>query len=65
MADLIGLITSVIEPDSWSDVGGMGVIAEYRGALVVTQTTRIQMKIEKLLRELREAIRYREQSTPI
>lgn len=57
MEALINLITRVVEPQLWESVGGSGVIAEYRGALVVTQPTRIQMKIEKLLGELRETVR--------
>lgn len=56
MDDLIELITGVVDPESWSYQGGTGVIAEYRGILVVTQTTRIQMKVQRLLTELREAM---------
>ena len=58
MDALMNLIKSVVQPDSWSDLGGIGVIEQYRGVLVVSQTTRNQMKIEKLLTELRQAMRF-------
>jgi serpin B len=54
--DIIELITSVIEPTNWTDVGGNGVIEGFgsdtvRG-LVVSQTRRGTVSLEKMLKEL-------------
>ena len=59
MADfqsLIELITTTIEPDSWEDNGGSGVIKEFRStfSLVVTQTHDVHEEIQQLLEQLRE-----------
>lgn len=56
MDALIKLITSTVNYNTWQTVGGEGVISQYRGALVITQTMTVQMKVEKLLNELRQAI---------
>jgi len=56
MDALIDLITRVVDQDTWEMAGGGGVIAEYRGALVITQPMHVHMKIEKLLDDLRRAI---------
>jgi type II secretory pathway component GspD/PulD (secretin) len=54
--DLMKLITSTIERDSWIDSGGQGVMEYYPlgMTLVVTQANDIQEQIEDLLRRLRE-----------
>jgi hypothetical protein len=53
---LISLITSFVEPDSWSERGGRGVIANYEKthSLVVRQTDQGHEKIKKLLETLRD-----------
>jgi hypothetical protein len=57
-ADLINLITTTIEPDSWDEVGGPGAIAPLcRRWLVVTQTQEIHEQIEPLLVQLRQILR--------
>lgn len=52
---LIELITTTIEPDSWSDVGGPGSIAEFETnlSLVVSQRQDIHERIADLLEQLR------------
>jgi type II secretory pathway component GspD/PulD (secretin) len=52
---LIRLITSSVQPRSWSDMGGPGSIDYFplTFALVVNQTVEIQEQIEDLLRALR------------
>lgn len=54
-APLIELITTTIEPDSWSDVGGPGSIAEFETnlSLVVSQRQDIHERIADLLEQLR------------
>ncbi len=56
LTDLMDLITSTVEPNTWADAGCSGVIRPYRGALVITQSFRVHQKVEKLLSDLREAI---------
>ena len=56
--DLIDLITTTIEPDSWDEVGGPGVIVSLgQRWLVVTQTQQIHEQIEPLLIQLRQFLR--------
>jgi type II secretory pathway component GspD/PulD (secretin) len=52
---LIKLITSTIEPESWSDVGGQGTIQYFPlgMALIVNQTLTIQEDVADLLEALR------------
>ncbi len=54
---LIGVLTSVIEPDSWDDGDGPGSIeaAPFAGAemLAVAQTYQIHQRIEQLFEQLR------------
>jgi len=52
---LIQLITSVIQPTTWADVGGPGAIDGYRGTLVVSQTQDVLDEIPQLLDTLRKA----------
>ena len=53
--DLIELITSIVKPDSWDDVGGPGTIDAFNGLLVVSQTAEVHQSVERLLDMLREA----------
>jgi hypothetical protein len=43
--DLIALITSTIEPDQWSDVGGVATIRRYQDTLVITAPGYIHRQI--------------------
>lgn len=54
---LIDLITSTVQPDTWTDNGGQGSINGFpRGSLlVVSQTEEIQEEIQQLLNMLRGA----------
>ena len=53
--ELITLITTVVEPDSWQEVGGNGSVAANlpTGALVVRQTQDVHEQIQQLLSALR------------
>jgi hypothetical protein len=52
---MINLITTIIEPESWDDVGGRGSIEAEptRVALVVSQTPDVQDELSQLLTRLR------------
>ncbi|PQO45003.1 nucleoporin [Blastopirellula marina] len=52
---LINTITTVIEPESWEDLGGPGAIQPYHvsDVLIVAQTDEIHKKLDDLLREIR------------
>jgi hypothetical protein len=52
---LIDIITTAVNPDSWDVMGGPGTIGEYNGLVVVSQSARTHTKIEKVLNMLREA----------
>lgn len=55
MKKMITLITTVVEPDSWSSVGGQGAIVAYEDVLVVSQTWRTHRQIAELLDKLSKA----------
>lgn len=52
---LIDLITSVVEPDSWSEIGGHGTIRQndMTLSLVIRQTQQVHQEIADLLEQLR------------
>ena len=52
--DLIHVLTSSVQPESWNDVGGAGRITTVAGMLVVLQTPRVHQQISALLNELRK-----------
>jgi HAAS len=52
---LIDLITTIVDPDTWSDVGGPGSIAEYKGLISVASTQQVHEKVERLLNMLHQA----------
>jgi hypothetical protein len=61
---LIEVITSVIEPDSWDEVGGAGTITPAYGAFVVSQTRQTNDRIDELLAAIRQLKKsYQEAST--
>ena len=51
---LIDLISVIISPQSWGDVGGPGTIDVFRGSLVVSQTADVQTELCELLESLRK-----------
>lgn len=56
-ASLIETITTTIEPDSWSDVGGPGSIREFENSrsLVISQRRDLHQRVAALLTTLRQA----------
>jgi hypothetical protein len=54
-AQLMNLIMTNVDQQSWSQTGGAGSISEYNGLIVVTQTAQTHKKIERVLEMLREA----------
>jgi hypothetical protein len=52
---LMDIILTNVDPQTWDDVGGPGSISEYNGLVVVTQTAQVHKKVERVLDMLREA----------
>jgi len=50
--ELVDVIMAVVDPDSWKDNGGEGVIQAVSGALVVSQKGEVHGRIRRLLRDL-------------
>jgi hypothetical protein len=50
--DVLDLVTSIIAPNTWDDVGGEGSVTVVRNALVVWQTEEVQASIRQLLADL-------------
>jgi hypothetical protein len=48
----IDFVTSLIEPDSWDEVGGPAGAAEFRGQLIVRQSDEAHERIDQLLSAL-------------
>jgi hypothetical protein len=61
---LLDIITTAVNPDTWQDSGGPGTIGEYNGLVVVSQSARTHTKIEKVLDMLREAANLPKSKTP-
>ncbi|MEX0677838.1 MAG: hypothetical protein WD063_12225 [Pirellulales bacterium] len=53
MDQLIDAIKTVVEPESWDDVGGPGSISQIGGALAIRQTPAIQSKVQEFLDALK------------
>lgn len=53
--ELIEIITTAVDHETWADNGGPGTIGQYNGLIVVSQSARTHSKIEKVLDMLREA----------
>ena len=53
--NLIQFITTIVDPDSWSEAGGPGSIAEYKGLVSVASTQEVHEKVERLLNMLHQA----------
>ena len=63
--NLIEVITTTVNPDTWDEVGGPGTIAEYKGLLLVTQTGDIHHEVERLLNMLHQAAGIKEQRVKV
>jgi hypothetical protein len=63
--NLIHLITTTVEPDTWDEMGGPGTVAEYKGLVVVSQTWEVHEKIERLLNMLHAAAELKEQRVKV
>ena len=50
---VMALLTSVVEPDSWEDVGGAGTIDSLNSSLVISQNYHVHQQVEHLLDVLR------------
>ena len=55
---LIECIVGTIAPNSWDEVGGPGLIAEFRGSLSIAQTDEIHREVSALLQTLRRFPRF-------
>jgi hypothetical protein len=55
--ELVDVITSVIEPQSWSQMGGVGECSPFGRLLAISQTHRVHEQIEELLAMLRAEMR--------
>ncbi len=52
---LIDLITTIVRPSTWDEVGGPGSISPFQGTLVVAQTYAVHDSIRGVLAALRES----------
>lgn len=57
MDDLIDIVTSLVQPTTWDQVGGPATISAYGNLLVVNQTGAVHEQIETLFANLRAARR--------
>jgi hypothetical protein len=62
---LIEIITSIISPTTWTDVGGTGAIVEGDGCLVISQTDRDHREIRLLLDGLTQLFDEPERTAPL
>lgn len=53
--DLIGAITSVVQPETWDEVGGAGSVCAVPGGLAVSQTRKLHAGVQEFLDRLRAA----------
>jgi uncharacterized protein YggL (DUF469 family) len=53
--NLIQFITTIVAPETWTEVGGPCSIAEYKGLIAVASTEDVHGEIERLLNMLHEA----------
>jgi hypothetical protein len=52
--ELIDAIVKCVDPDSWSEAGGVGTISQSGGVLICRQSQRVQIAIAVLLMELED-----------
>jgi hypothetical protein len=57
LGPLVSVITTIVEPDCWEDVGGPGSIVgvDSWGLVIVSQTGEVHQKIEELIATIRRA----------
>jgi hypothetical protein len=53
--ELTSTLTATVAPDSWQINGGLGSYRVFNGALVVSNSRRVQRQVERLLNDLRAA----------
>jgi hypothetical protein len=58
--NLIQFITTIVDPEIWSDAGGPSAIAEYKGLVSVASTQATHEKVERLLNMLHQAANLKE-----
>ena len=63
--EFTALISTTIEPDTWDDVGGPGVLRDAQGAIVVHHSRQIHRQIAALLANLERADERGEKSFPL
>ena len=63
--DLIEVITTTVDPVTWSEVGGAGAIAEYKGLVTVSTTQGTHEGVERLLNMLHRAAGLKEQRVKV
>lgn len=54
---LIDMLSSTIQPESWDEVGGPGSMRPFDGAIVIRQTRRVHREISTTLVNLKQLIR--------
>lgn len=54
-AEVAKVIPQIIEPQSWKEAGGKGVIQALPGRLVILQTGRVHAQVARFLDELQES----------
>ena len=53
--NLIDLISNLVQPESWDEVGGPGTISAHDGLIAINNTTQVHNKVESLLAMMRTA----------
>ena len=53
--DLVKLVKTTIEPDSWSDVGGTGSVSLFQGMMVINNSAKVHRHTAALLEKIRRA----------
>ena len=63
--NLIEVITQIVDPECWNNLGGPAAIAEYKGLLTVHATRGVHEQVERLLNMLHEAGGLKEQRVKV
>ena len=53
--EILDVIVTTVQPESWSEVGGAGSIRVLRNSLIVANTPRVQEEVDELLDSLQQA----------
>lgn len=51
--DLIKLVKTTVEPDSWSDMGGTGSVSLFQGMMVINNNAKVHRQTAALLEKIR------------